>query len=198
MAKRAFDLGLACLLLLVLGPLMLAIAVAVRIALGSPVLFRQWRPGLNAEPFRLMKFRTMTDGCGEGGEPLADAQRLTAFGRLLRRTSLDELPELINVLRGEMSMVGPRPLLMDYLSLYSPEQARRHEVRPGITGWAQVNGRNAVSWGEKFSYDLWYVENHSLLLDIRILWKTLIKVFQAEGITEPGSATAGRFRGNGP
>lgn len=196
MAKRALDLVLASILLVLAAPLMSIIAISVRIALGSPLLFRQRRPGLGGKPFLLMKFRTMVDECGKDGAALSDAQRLTPFGRFLRRTSMDELPELFNVLRGDMSMVGPRPLLMDYLPLYTPEQARRHEVRPGITGWAQVNGRNALSWEEKFAHDLWYVDNRSIALDIRILWKTLMKVIVAEGITEAGSATAERFRGS--
>jgi lipopolysaccharide/colanic/teichoic acid biosynthesis glycosyltransferase len=168
----------------------------VRRKLGSPALFRQVRPGLHGRPFMMVKFRTMTDERGADGELLPDAQRLTAFGRFLRASSLDELPELWNVLRGEMSLVGPRPLLMEYLPLYSPEQARRHEVRPGITGWAQVNGRNAVSWDERFKLDVWYVDHRSLWLDLRILWLTVRKVLVREGISAQGEATMSRFTGN--
>lgn len=196
MAKRVFDLLGASFLLLLCGPLIALIALLVRLALGKPVLFRQLRPGLKGRPFELLKFRTMLNSCDEAGIPLPDSRRLTSFGKFLRKTSLDELPELINVLRGEMSLVGPRPLLMDYLSLYNPEQARRHDVRPGITGWAQVNGRNALSWEEKFAHDIWYVANHSLALDLRILFITVKKVLLADGITERGSATAEPFRGN--
>jgi lipopolysaccharide/colanic/teichoic acid biosynthesis glycosyltransferase len=164
--------------------------------LGSPVLFKQVRPGLNGKPFKMFKFRTMTDERGPNGALLPDAQRLTSFGRYLRASSLDELPEMWNVLRGEMSLVGPRPLLMEYLPLYSPEQARRHEVRPGITGWAQVNGRNAISWVDKFALDVWYVDHRSLWLDVRILWLTLSKVFMRDGISALGEATMPRFEGS--
>lgn len=195
MAKRAFDLLGASLMLLICAPLIGVIALLVRLALGKPVLFRQLRPGLRSVPFELLKFRTMSNACDEGGIPLSDATRLTRFGKLLRKTSLDEIPELINVLRGEMSLVGPRPLLMDYLPLYNSEQARRHDVRPGITGWAQVNGRNALSWDEKFTLDVWYVRNRSLLLDLRILFMTMKRVAAADGITQAGSATAEPFRG---
>lgn len=194
--KRLFDLLLSLGGLLVLALPLLLLWVLVRRKLGSPVLFRQVRPGLHGRPFMMVKFRTMTDERGADGELLRDAQRLTAFGRFLRASSLDELPELWNVLRGEMSLVGPRPLLMEYLPLYSPEQARRHEVRPGITGWAQVNGRNAVSWDERFKLDVWYVDHRSLWLDIRILWLTVRKVIVREGISAQGEATMPRFTGN--
>jgi sugar transferase EpsL len=162
---------------------------------GAPVLFRQTRPGMGGKPFLMYKFRTMTDQRDTAGNLLPDEKRLTRFGKFLRSTSLDELPELINVLKGEMSLVGPRPLLMEYLGRYSPEQARRHEVRPGITGWAQVNGRNAISWEEKFKLDVWYVDNRSLWLDIKILWMTFVKVFKREGISQEGQATAEKFMG---
>lgn len=198
MAKRLCDLGTGLILLLVFAPVLVVIAVAVRVMLGSPILFRQMRPGWRGEPFQLLKFRTMTDGRAAEGDLLPDAERLTAFGRWLRRTSLDELPELWNVLRGEMSLVGPRPLLMAYLPLYTPEQARRHDVRPGITGWAQVNGRNAISWQEKLALDVWYVENRSLWLDLRILWLTFARVLRAEGISQAGHATAEKFTGQKP
>ena len=170
----------------------------IRIKLGSPVFFRQLRPGMNGKPFEMVKFRTMTDERGADGELLPDAVRLTPFGRFLRASSLDELPELWNVLKGDMSLVGPRPLLMEYLPLYSPEQARRHEVRPGVTGWAQVNGRNALSWEDKFRLDLWYVNNQSLSLDIRILWLTIRKVLVREGISAAGEATMSKFTGSKP
>jgi len=196
MTKRVFDVLGASVLLLLCAPLIAVIALVVRMTLGKPVFFRQLRPGLKGRPFELLKFRTMLNACDDTGMPLPDSYRLTSFGKVLRKTSLDELPELINVLSGEMSLVGPRPLLMDYLPLYSPEQARRHDVRPGITGWAQVNGRNALSWEEKFAHDLWYVANRSLVLDLRILCMTAKKVLLADGITEKGSATAEPFRGN--
>jgi len=194
--KRLFDLLFATCALLILWPLLLLLALLVRINLGSPVLFRQRRPGRHAEPFYIYKFRTMTDARDAAGELLSDRDRLTPFGRLLRRFSLDELPQLYNVLRGDLSLVGPRALLMEYLPLYSTEQARRHEVRPGITGWAQVNGRNAISWEEKFEYDVWYVEHRSFLLDLKILGLTLLKVFRSEGISQNGQATAEKFRGS--
>lgn len=171
------------------------LALMVRWKLGSPVFFRQVRPGLHGRPFRMLKFRTMTDQRDSHGQLLPDAQRLTSFGRFLRSTSLDELPELWNVLRGNMSLVGPRPLLMEYLPLYTPEQARRHEVRPGITGWAQVNGRNALSWNERFRLDVWYVDNQSLMLDLRILWRTFHKVLARDGINQAGEATMSKFTG---
>ena len=198
MAKRIIDILVASAALVLMAPPLLLLSVLVRISFGSPVLFRQVRPGLHGRPFMMVKFRTMTDERGTDGELLPDAQRLTAFGRFLRASSLDELPELWNVLSGEMSLVGPRPLLMEYLPLYSPEQARRHEVRPGITGWAQVNGRNALSWEERFKLDVWYVDHRSLWLDLRILWLTVRKVIVREGISAQGEATMPRFTGNKP
>jgi lipopolysaccharide/colanic/teichoic acid biosynthesis glycosyltransferase len=183
-------------LLVVLSPLLLAIALMVWWKLGVPVLFVQERPGLYGRPFRMLKFRTMTDARDTSQTLLPDRDRLTAPGRLLRAASLDELPELINVLKGDMSLVGPRPLLVEYLPLYSTEQARRHEVRPGITGWAQVNGRNALTWEEKFRLDVWYVDNRSFWLDLRILWMTLLAVLARKGITQEGHATMERFRGS--
>ncbi len=195
MTKRLFDLTITLCGLFLLWPLILLLSALVRIKLGSPVFFLQQRPGLHGKPFMMVKFRTMTDACDVNGELLPDAVRLSSFGRFLRSSSLDELPELINVLKGEMSLVGPRPLLMEYLPLYSPEQARRHEVKPGITGWAQVNGRNAISWDEKFKLDVWYVDNYSFGLDLKILCLTLEKVFVREGINQEGQATMERFRG---
>ena len=194
-AKRAFDVVGAAALVVVLAPLLAAVAIAVRVALGSPVLFRQRRPGLHGEPFLLTKFRTMTDARSEAGALQPDAERLTRLGRLLRRSSLDELPELLNVLAGDMSLVGPRPLLMEYLPLYTPEQMRRHDVRPGITGWTQVNGRNALTWEQKFALDVWYVDHRSMRLDLRILWMTVRSVLRGEGISAPGHATMEPFRG---
>lgn len=194
--KRGFDILGAALALLILLPLLLSIAVLVRLKLGQPVLFRQLRPGLRGQPFRLVKFRTMRDLNDETGNPLPDEKRLTEFGKWLRRTSLDELPELWNVLKGEMGLVGPRPLLMDYLPLYSAEQTRRHEVRPGITGWAQVMGRNALSWEEKFALDLWYVEHQSFWLDMRILIMTVARVCSGAGVSKEGFATTEKFRGS--
>jgi lipopolysaccharide/colanic/teichoic acid biosynthesis glycosyltransferase len=193
--KRVLDVLLSAVALLLLSPLLLGLAAAVRFALGSPILFRQSRPGLHGHPFSLSKFRSLLD---DPTGTRSDQARLTRFGALLRRTSLDELPELWNVLRGDMSLVGPRPLLLEYLPLYTAEQARRHDVRPGLTGWAQVNGRNAISWEEKFRLDLWYVEHRSLWLDLRILALTLRRVIAGEGISEPGQATATPFRGSGP
>jgi lipopolysaccharide/colanic/teichoic acid biosynthesis glycosyltransferase len=195
MLKRGIDLLLSGVALLVLSPVLIVLAVMVRRKLGSPVLFRQERPGMHGEPFEMVKFRSMTDGCGPDGKLLPDEVRLTRFGRFLRSTSLDELPELWNVLKGEMSLVGPRPLLPEYLPLYTPEQARRHEVRPGITGWAQLNGRNAISWEEKFKLDIWYVDNLSLWLDIKILWLTVKKVLVRDGISAAGEATMSKFQG---
>ena len=194
--KRLFDLLLSLGGLLVLALPLLLLWVVVRRKLGSPVLFRQVRPGLHGRPFMMVKFRTMTDARGADGELLPDVQRLTAFGRFLRASSLDELPELWNVLKGDMSLVGPRPLLVEYMPLYSPEQARRHEVRPGITGWAQVNGRNAIGWEDKFKLDVWYVDHCSLWLDIKILWLTVKKVLVREGISAAGEATMGKFTGS--
>ena len=196
--KRFFDLVLAALVLLLLGMPLLFLIWQVRRKLGSPVFFRQTRPGLYGRPFEMVKFRTMTDAREPDSKLLPDAERLTAFGRFLRATSLDELPELWNVLKGDMSLVGPRPLLMEYLPLYSPEQARRHKARPGITGWAQVNGRNALSWEEKFKLDVWYVDHRSLWLDIKILWLTVRKVLVREGISADGEATMSKFTGSKP
>lgn len=193
--KRMFDLAVALLALIALSPLIAVTAMLVRMKLGKPVVFAQLRPGLGGEAFRMFKFRTMLDVLNQDGNPLPDADRLTPFGRLLRSTSIDELPGLFNVVRGDISLVGPRPLLMQYLPLYSPEQARRHEVRPGLTGWAQVNGRNALSWDEKFAYDIWYVDNRSFLLDLRILWMTVKKVLFREGISADGEATMQAFTG---
>jgi len=194
--KRGMDCLVSLGLLAVLSPLLLAIALMVWWKLGLPVLFVQERPGLYGRPFRMLKFRTMTDARDTSRTLLPDRERLTAFGRLLRAASLDELPELINVLKGDMSLVGPRPLLVEYLPLYSREQARRHEVRPGMTGWAQVNGRNALTWEEKFRLDVWYVDNRSFWLDLRILWMTLRAVLARKGITQEGHATMERFRGS--
>lgn len=193
--KRCFDVCVAALALAVLAIPLLLLGLLVRVKLGKPVLFSQVRPGMHGKPFRMIKFRTMTDALGADGALLPDAQRLTSLGRFLRATSLDELPELWNVLKGDMSLVGPRPLLMEYLPLYTPQQARRHEVRPGITGWAQVNGRNALSWEEKFAHDVWYVDHASVLLDIRILWMTVRKVLVRDGISAPGDATMPVFQG---
>lgn len=193
--KRFFDFICAALGLLLLAIPFLLLVWRVRRELGSPVFFCQMRPGLHGRPFRMIKFRTMTDARASDGRLLSDADRLTAFGRFLRASSLDELPELWNVLKGDMSLVGPRPLLVEYLPLYSRVQARRHDVRPGITGWAQVNGRNALSWDRKLELDVWYVDNRSLWLDFRILWLTLRKVLARDGINAPGEATMPRFTG---
>lgn len=195
--KRVFDITAALVALLLLASLLALVAWQIRRKLGSPVLFRQIRPGLRGRPFEMVKFRTMRDAVDANGQPLPDDQRLTPFGSWLRSTSLDELPELWNVLKGEMSLVGPRPLLMEYLPLYTPEQARRHEVRPGVTGWAQINGRNALSWDEKFRLDVWYVDHQSLWLDLKILMLTVRKVFVREGISAAGEATMPRFTGSG-
>jgi lipopolysaccharide/colanic/teichoic acid biosynthesis glycosyltransferase len=194
--KRLFDLLLSAFGLLALALPLLVLAWQVRRKLGSPVFFTQVRPGLHGKPFKMVKFRTMTSECDTDRQLLPDAVRLTAFGRFLRASSLDELPELWNVLKGDMSLVGPRPLLMEYLPLYTPEQARRHEVRPGITGWAQVNGRNAISWEDKFKLDVFYVDNQSLWLDIKILWLTVKKVLVRDGISAQGEATMPRFTGS--
>jgi lipopolysaccharide/colanic/teichoic acid biosynthesis glycosyltransferase len=193
--KRAFDIAAVLLGAIVAVPLAALIALLVRVDIGAPIFFVQRRPGLHGAPFDLIKFRTMTNRVGSDGALLSDAERLTRFGRFLRSTSLDELPELWNVLKDDMSLVGPRPLLMEYLPLYSAEQARRHEVRPGVTGWAQINGRNAISWEEKFALDVWYVDNHSLLLDFRILMLTILKIVRREGISSKGSAAMERFKG---
>jgi lipopolysaccharide/colanic/teichoic acid biosynthesis glycosyltransferase len=197
MIKRIVDVLGALLGLLLLSPLLVILMLLIRTHLGAPVFFRQVRPGLHGRHFHMIKFRTMRDATDHLGYSLPDEQRMTRLGRFLRSTSLDELPELWNVLKGDMSLVGPRPLLVEYLSLYSPEQARRHEVRPGITGWAQVNGRNALSWDEKFRLDVWYVDNQSLWLDIKILLLTVKKVLIREGISAEGEATMSKFKGPG-
>jgi lipopolysaccharide/colanic/teichoic acid biosynthesis glycosyltransferase len=194
--KRLFDLLLAIPGLVLISPLLGLAAIIIRLRLGKPVLFRQVRPGYLAEPFEIYKFRTMTDMRDSDGNLLPDEQRLTGFGRFMRSFSIDELPGLLNVLRGEMSLVGPRPLLMQYLERYSPEQARRHDVLPGITGWAQVSGRNVISWKEKFEHDVWYVDHWSLRLDIKILCLNIWKVIKREGISQPGHATAEEFMGS--
>lgn len=186
---------MAILGLILLGPLIIGTVILVKLKFGTPVLYKQVRPGLNGSPFILYKFRTMSDERNENGVLLPDYQRLTSWGKLLRKFSLDELPQLYNVLKGDMSFVGPRPLLMDYLPLYTEEQAKRHDVRPGITGWAQINGRNAISWEEKFKFDVWYVENQTFLLDIKILFLTFKKVFESEGINHAGHATMEKFGG---
>ncbi|KGK99986.1 sugar transferase [Thalassobacter sp. 16PALIMAR09] len=194
--KRIIDILGASLGLLLLSPVLAIVAYKIRREMGAPVLFSQTRPGRDGKPFEMIKFRTMRDAVDAYGRPLPDAERLTKLGRFLRSSSIDELPELWNVLKGEMSLVGPRPLLMDYLPLYSPEQARRHEVRPGVTGWAQVNGRNAISWDEKFALDVWYVDNRSLWLDLKIIWLTIRKVIKRDGISAAGEATMSKFTGN--
>lgn len=194
--KRLFDLGFTIPGILMLAPLILLLILLVRIKLGGPIFFTQIRPGLKGKPFRMVKFRTMTDQRDATGRLLPDSERLTSFGRFLRSSSLDELPELWNVLRGEMSLVGPRPLLMEYLMLYTPEQARRHDAKPGITGWAQVNGRNALNWEQKFALDTWYVDNRNFWLDLKILWLTVKKVVAREGISAAGEATMPRFVGS--
>jgi sugar transferase EpsL len=194
--KRVMDATVAAVGLIAFGPVLAVTALLVYARLGTPVLFRQTRPGYLGRPFTLVEFRTMTDARGPDGALLPDGERFTALGRFLRASSLDELPTLLNVLRGDMSLVGPRPLLMEYLSLSSPEQRRRHEVSPGITGWAQVNGRNAMSWERKFELDVWYVDNRSLALDLRIMALTVLRVVRREGISRPGHATSPRFRGS--
>ena len=194
--KRLFDLLVTTLGLIIILPLMLVLSLLVWIFLGTPVLFRQQRPGYKGRPFITYKFRTMTDRCGPEGNLLPDPERLTPFGRFLRSTSLDDLPQLFNVLRGEMSLVGPRPLLMQYLKRYTPEQMRRHDVLPGITGWAQINGRNTLDWENKFRLDVWYVDHWSLWLDTKILILTPWKVFKREGINQPGHVTAEEFKGS--
>lgn len=193
MLKRIFDLVIGGLALVLLAPVMLVIAVAVRFSLGSPVIFSQQRPGLHGKIFRMYKFRTMTTAKDDAGNPLSDEQRLTRLGRILRSTSLDELPELFNVVQGSMSLVGPRPLLMEYLPMYSDEEARRHDVKPGITGWAQVNGRNSLSWEEKFALDVWYVDHQSLWLDVRILFLTVWTVLKRDGVSASSHATMPKF-----
>ena len=193
--KRTFDIILSSFILLVLSPVLIVLCIILLLTIGPPVLFAQSRPGLNGRPFNFYKFRTMTGKKDKNGNLLPDSKRLTSFGRFLRKTSLDELPSLWNVLKGDMSLVGPRPLLMEYLERYSPEQARRHEVKPGITGWAQVNGRNAISWEEKFKLDVWYVDNQSLRMDFKILFMTIWKVLRGEGISQEGCATMTPFKG---
>jgi lipopolysaccharide/colanic/teichoic acid biosynthesis glycosyltransferase len=194
--KRALDFTLAAISIVVLAPLIAIIALLVYMKLGSPVTYKQQRPGLHGRPFELIKFRSMLEAFGEDGQPLPNDQRATRFGQLLRSLSLDELPELWNILRGDMSIVGPRPLLMDYMALYNERQARRHDVKPGLTGWCQVNGRNSLSWDEKFDLDIWYVENASLTLDIKIIFKTFLTVILREGISHEGDVAMPRFRGS--
>jgi len=196
MSKRVFDLTLICVASLVLIPAIFILVLLVFFAFGRPIIFKQQRPGLMSKPFYIYKFRTMSTEKDSRGELLSDAERLTKFGRLLRSSSLDELPSLWNVLKGDMSLVGPRPLLMEYISLYNTEQARRHEVKPGITGWAQVNGRNAISWEDKFKFDVWYVDNRSFWLDLKILLLTIKKVLYRDGISAKGEATMTRFTGS--
>lgn len=198
MFKRFIDISASLCALILLAPVMAIVAWNIRKKLGSPVLFRQVRPGHDGKPFEMVKFRTMRDAVDSDGHPLADSERMTPFGSFLRASSLDELPELWNVLKGEMSLVGPRPLLMEYLPLYSAEQNRRHEVRPGVTGWAQVNGRNALSWDEKFKLDVWYVENQSFRLDLKIIFMTVKKVVVKEGISADDNVTMSKFTGNKP
>lgn len=195
MIKRIFDIVASVFGLLLLAPVIAIVAWKIRLKLGSPVLFRQVRPGLNGQSFEMIKFRTMRDAIDATGNPLPDSERMTPLGSFLRSTSLDELPELWNVFKGDMSLVGPRPLLMEYLPLYSPEQYRRHEVRPGVTGWAQINGRNALSWDEKFKLDIWYVDNRSFLLDLKIILLTIKKVIVRDGISADGEATMAKFTG---
>ena len=195
--KRVFDILVACNCFILAGPLLFIITVLQLIVHGRPVLFVQWRPGLKGKPFRIYKFRTMTNDCDANEQLLPDAKRLTPFGRLLRASSLDELPEIINVIKGDMSLVGPRPLLMKYLDLYTPEQARRHDARPGITGWAQINGRNALTWEDKFALDVWYVDHYSFCIDLKILALTVWKIIKREGINQPGLATVEEFKGTG-
>ena len=194
--KRFFDLTVSFIALIAIFPLLILLSLLVRICLGSPIVFQQMRPGRHGEPFKMFKFRSMTSKLDEKGNLLPDQDRLTKFGRWLRSTSLDELPELWNVLKGDMSLVGPRPLLMEYISLYSSEQARRHQMRPGITGWAQVNGRNALNWKDKFDLDVWYIDNQTFCLDIKILFLTVKKVIIRDGISAKGMSTAAKFTGN--
>ena len=195
--KRFLDIVGSITGLIIFSPILAIVAFIIYLRMSTPILFRQVRPGLHGQPFRMIKFRTMLDAVDDRGNALPDAQRLTRLGRFLRSTSLDELPGLWNVLKGDMSLVGPRPLLMEYLPLYSPQQARRHEVRPGVTGWAQINGRNALSWDEKFALDVWYVDNQSMALDSRILWLTIKKVIVRDGISATGEATMPKFTGSG-
>lgn len=195
--KRLLDIIVASIALIVLSPLYIYVAYKVRKNLGSPILFRQVRPGLHGKPFEMIKFRTMKDAVDEKGNPLPDSERLTPFGQMLRSTSLDEMPELWNVIKGDMSIVGPRPLLMEYLPLYSPEQAKRHNVRPGMTGHAQVNGRNAIGWDEKFAMDTWYAENYTIWLDFKIMLKTIKVVFIKENVNDESGHSMPKFKGNG-
>jgi len=194
--KRIFDIVISSIAIIIAFPIMILIALLIYFTMGKPIIFRQVRPGLHGKPFVMYKFRTMTEERDEYGNLLPDEKRLTSFGRFLRSTSLDELPELFNVLKGDMSLVGPRPLLMEYLELYTPEQARRHEVKPGITGWAQINGRNALSWEDKFKLDVWYVDNWNIWIDIKILWLTVVKVIKREGINAEGHVTMPKFTGS--
>jgi lipopolysaccharide/colanic/teichoic acid biosynthesis glycosyltransferase len=196
MFKRIFDIGVSLVALVAFLPILLIVAFLIKRKLGAPVLFSQTRPGINGQPFKMIKFRSMKDAFDDKGNLLPDEQRLTSFGVKLRATSLDELPELWNVLKGDMSLVGPRPLLMEYLPLYNQEQLRRHDVRPGITGWSQVNGRNSLSWEEKFNLDVWYVDNRTFILDVKILWLTVKKVLIKDGVTSEGHVTAEKFKGN--
>ncbi|MDZ3831667.1 MAG: sugar transferase [Sphingopyxis sp.] len=195
--KRAFDFFASLAIALIFLPVLAVLAVLIRFSMGRPVLFRQTRPGLHGTPFEMLKFRSMRDATDRKGNLLADRERITPLGNILRATSLDELPELWNVLKGDMSLVGPRPLLMEYLPLYTAQQARRHEVRPGLTGWAQVNGRNALDWDTRFALDVWYVDNRNLVLDMRILFMTFLKVLKREGISAEGEATMSKFKGTG-
>lgn len=191
--KHIIDYMFGIVLWLIFSPVIVMLSMMIGVSIGRPVFFRQMRPGLRGRPFYIVKFRTMTDGRDSSGRFLPDEKRITRFGLLLRSTSLDELPELYNVLKGEMSLVGPRPLLMEYLDRYTPEQFKRHDVKPGITGWAQINGRNAISWDQKFDFDLWYVQNHTLWLDLKILAKTITQALKREGISQPGHVTAEKF-----
>ncbi|MBU7593524.1 sugar transferase [Metabacillus halosaccharovorans] len=194
--KRIFDFCVSIIILILLSSIIITVAILVRMKLGSPIFFKQQRPGLYGKPFYFYKFRTMTNDKDANGELLPDEYRLTSFGKFLRKTSLDEFPQLINVIKGDISLVGPRPLLMDYLALYTKEQASRHLVRPGITGWAQINGRNSISWEEKFELDVWYVKNRTFLLDLKILFITVYKVFRSKDINQQGNATVERFKGS--
>ncbi|WP_031482591.1 sugar transferase [Maridesulfovibrio frigidus] len=194
--KRAFDLAVAIPALIIFFPILVIVAVAIHRKMGGGIFFLQRRPGMHGKPFNILKFKTMSDAKDENGNLLPDSERLTRLGRFLRSSSLDELPELVNVIFDDMSLVGPRPLLMQYLGRYNPEQARRHDILPGITGWAQVNGRNAISWDDKFKLDVWYVDNHTVQLDIKILFMTVARVFKREGISQAGHATAREFMGN--
>jgi len=196
--KRMLDIIGAIAGLVILSPVLAVLAIMIRSQMGAPVVFCQIRPGRRNKLFKMIKFRTMRNALDADGNSLPDSDRLTQLGKFLRSSSLDELPELLNVLKGDMSLVGPRPLLVEYLPLYSPEQARRHEVRPGVTGWAQVNGRNAISWDEKFALDVWYVDNRTLWLDLKIIWRTIHKVLKRDGISAAGEATMPKFTGNRP